>query len=90
MFTKYYSSFECVPILDNMFNYDLGPNSDLPCDDTLDEIILCDTFLYYLAYDDIHAYVESASYVDRSLNGVNGCFLDPNLWILFPFDPSNT
>lgn len=48
-----------------MFDCDLETNSDLSCEDTLNE-----AFLYYLsAYDDIHACFESASYVDRSLMG---------------------
>lgn len=42
----------CVPILDNMFDV-LESSSDLSCEDTLDEVILRDTFVYYLfAYDD--------------------------------------
>lgn len=47
-----------VPIIDNMLDCVLECNNNLTNEDTLDEIILQDTFLYYLfAYDDAHACV---------------------------------
>lgn len=89
MFVNFYF-FLSVPILDSILNI-LESSSDLRCEETLDEVILYDTFLYYLfAYDDTHIYGESTLYVGRSLFGENGCCFYQDAWIIFPYDSFDT
>lgn len=38
----------CVPIFENILDNVLEPNSKYELEDTLGEVILCDTFLYSL------------------------------------------
>lgn len=51
----------------------------------MDEVILRDTYLYYLFVYDALICVECLLYDMRS-NGVDDCCLDHNMWISFPFD----
>uniref|UniRef100_M1DXL2 Uncharacterized protein n=1 Tax=Solanum tuberosum TaxID=4113 RepID=M1DXL2_SOLTU len=59
-------------------------------ENTLEEVDLRDTFLYYLfTYDEAHAVEWSMLFEGKSNNLVNGCALDPSTWLAFPFDPSS-
>lgn len=80
-----------VPILDIVLDRILESNSDLTYEDTLNEVILCDTFFYYLyAYNDASTCVEGISFVGRESNEVLGCFLGQDEWLCFPFDLGDT
>lgn len=82
------SSSWCVLILDGMTN-DLENNSSPTFENTFD-VVLQDTFLYYLfAYDDLHACVESISYVNSGSNRASESHFDSMLCSSFPFDPGD-
>lgn len=61
-------SFWCYPILDQSLNT-CGSKVDSICGNTLHEVYLCRTFLYYLfAYDDAHAFEWRMLLEDKSVN----------------------
>ncbi|KAH0746331.1 hypothetical protein KY285_007988 [Solanum tuberosum] len=79
----------CVSILNGMTN-DPEPISSHTYENTLDEVDLRDTFLYYLfTYDDAHTFEWSMLLEDKSANWTTRGALDPSSWIAFPFDPSS-
>ncbi|KAK6781994.1 hypothetical protein RDI58_019790 [Solanum bulbocastanum] len=64
------SSSWCVPFPNGMAT-DFEPISSHTYENTLDEVLLQDTFSYYLfAYDDTHACLCSIFYVNSSINRV--------------------
>uniref|UniRef100_M1DPB2 Uncharacterized protein n=1 Tax=Solanum tuberosum TaxID=4113 RepID=M1DPB2_SOLTU len=83
------SSYGCVSLFDSMTN-DFEPIGSHTHENTLEEINLRDTFLYYLStYDDAHAVEWNMLMEGKSANLINGCALDPSTWLAFPFDPSS-
>ncbi|KAH0744704.1 hypothetical protein KY290_032697 [Solanum tuberosum] len=83
------TSFLCVPIL-HMSCDSLVYKVEAKLGNTLIEVHLCDTFLYYLfAYDDTHAFEWSMFLEDKSANRAKKSVLDPCSWISFPFDLGN-
>ncbi|KAH0657527.1 hypothetical protein KY289_026275 [Solanum tuberosum] len=82
------SSFWCVPIV-NGLAHEFESISSHTHENTIEEVDLRDTFLYYLfTYDEAHAVEWSMLFEGKSANLVNGCALDPSTWLAFPFDPS--
>ncbi|KAH0709420.1 hypothetical protein KY284_010847 [Solanum tuberosum] len=76
-------SFLCDLILYQGLNA-CGSKCDSICGHILDEVHLCNTFLYYLfAYDDVHTFEWSMILDDKSVNRVKKCVLDPCSWISF-------
>uniref|UniRef100_M1DZ30 Histidine-rich glycoprotein n=1 Tax=Solanum tuberosum TaxID=4113 RepID=M1DZ30_SOLTU len=81
------SSSWLVPTLDGMIN-DFDPNSSHTYKNTLDEVVLCATFLYCLfSYDDAHTFQCIISFEYKSANRAKRGVLDPSSWISLPFDP---
>uniref|UniRef100_M1DBP2 Uncharacterized protein n=1 Tax=Solanum tuberosum TaxID=4113 RepID=M1DBP2_SOLTU len=79
----------CVPIL-HMSCDSLVYKVEAKHGNTLIEVHLCDTFLYYLfAYDDAHVFEWTMFLEDKSVNRAKKGVLDPCSWISFPFDPGN-
>ncbi|KAH0698644.1 hypothetical protein KY284_012859 [Solanum tuberosum] len=83
------SSSWCVSLLDSMTNA-FEPIGSHTHENTLEEVDLRDTFLYYLfTYSEAHVVEWSMSFEGKNVNLVNGCVLDPSTWLAFPFDPSS-
>uniref|UniRef100_M1D998 Uncharacterized protein n=1 Tax=Solanum tuberosum TaxID=4113 RepID=M1D998_SOLTU len=83
------SSSWCVSLLNGMTNT-FEPTRSHTHVDTLEEVDLRDTFLYYLfTYNEAHDIEWSVLFEGKSVNMVNGCALDPSTWLAFPFDPSS-
>ncbi|KAH0716752.1 hypothetical protein KY290_013019 [Solanum tuberosum] len=81
------SSSWCVSLLDSMTNA-FEPIGSHTHENTLEEVDLRDTFLYYLfTYDEAHDVEWIILFEGKSANLVNGCALDPSTWLAFPFDP---
>uniref|UniRef100_M1DE91 Uncharacterized protein n=1 Tax=Solanum tuberosum TaxID=4113 RepID=M1DE91_SOLTU len=79
----------CVSLLNGMTNT-FEPISSHTHENTLEEVELRDTLLYYLfTYDDVHAVESSMLLEGKSVNLINGCALDPSTWLASPFDPSS-
>uniref|UniRef100_M1DWA7 Uncharacterized protein n=1 Tax=Solanum tuberosum TaxID=4113 RepID=M1DWA7_SOLTU len=82
------SSSWCVSLLNGMTN-PFEPIRSHTHVNTLEEVALRDTFLYYLfTYDDDHVVEWNMLLEGKSANMINGCALDPSTWLAFPFDPS--
>ncbi|KAH0698485.1 hypothetical protein KY284_012700 [Solanum tuberosum] len=76
-------------ILDSMTNA-FEPIGNHTHENTLEEVDLQDTFLYYLfTYDDAHAVEWSMMLENESANQTKGEVLGPSPWISFPFDPGS-
>ncbi|XP_059292552.1 uncharacterized protein LOC132046020 [Lycium ferocissimum] len=75
--------------LDNLV---LEPYGEVTLGSDIDEeVILRDTFLYYLfAYDDILEHIGSASYVGEGFYDLADCVLHHTRWMFVPFDPGDT
>uniref|UniRef100_M1DQB2 Uncharacterized protein n=1 Tax=Solanum tuberosum TaxID=4113 RepID=M1DQB2_SOLTU len=69
---------------------DFEPIRSHTYENTLEEVDLRDTFLYYLfTYDDAHA-VEWSMLLEGQIDHlINGGALDPSSWMTFPFDPNS-
>ncbi|KAH0689497.1 hypothetical protein KY289_016855 [Solanum tuberosum] len=76
----------CISILNGMTSY-FEPISSHTHENTLDEVDLRDTILYYLfTYDDAHAFEWSMLLEDKSVNRAKGGVLNPSSWNSFPLD----
>ncbi|KAH0717140.1 hypothetical protein KY285_013171 [Solanum tuberosum] len=81
------SSSGCVPIVNGM-THECESTSSHTHENTLEEVNLRDTFLYYLfTYDDAHAVEWSMLLGGRSAHLINGGALKPVLLTFYPFDP---
>uniref|UniRef100_M1DQM9 Uncharacterized protein n=1 Tax=Solanum tuberosum TaxID=4113 RepID=M1DQM9_SOLTU len=80
------SSSWCVSLFNGM-TITFEPTRSHTYVDTLEEVDLRDTFLYYLfTYDEAHAVEWSMKLENESANREKGEVLDPSPWISFPFD----
>uniref|UniRef100_M1DXB0 Uncharacterized protein n=1 Tax=Solanum tuberosum TaxID=4113 RepID=M1DXB0_SOLTU len=78
-----------VSLLDSMTNA-FEPIGSHTHENTLEEVDLRDTFLYYLfTYDDAHAVEWSMMLENDSANRAKQEVLGPSSWISFPFDPGS-
>ncbi|WMV50754.1 hypothetical protein MTR67_044139 [Solanum verrucosum] len=83
------SSSWCVPIV-NIMTHEFETIRIHTHENTLEEVDLQDTFLYYLfTYDDAHVIWWSMLLEGKSAHRINGGALDPSSWMTFPFDPSS-
>ncbi|KAH0725503.1 hypothetical protein KY284_001368 [Solanum tuberosum] len=81
------SSSWCISLLNSMIST-FEPTRSHTHVDTLEEVDLRDTFLYYLfTYDEAHAIEWSMLFEGKSANLVIGCAFDPSTWLAFPFVP---
>ncbi|KAH0638013.1 hypothetical protein KY289_037928 [Solanum tuberosum] len=83
------SSSWCVSILDSMTNA-FEPIGSHTHENTLEEVDLRDTFLYYLfTYDEAYVVEWSMMLENESASWAKGEVLGPSPWISFPFDPGS-
>lgn len=81
------SSSWCVPIVNSM-THEFEFISRHTHENTLEEVDLRYTFLYYLfTYDDAHVVEWSMLLGGTSVHLINGGELDPVLWTFYHFDP---
>ncbi|KAH0706072.1 hypothetical protein KY289_011148 [Solanum tuberosum] len=83
------SSSWCVSLLDTMTNA-FEPIGSHTHENTLEEVDLRDTFLYYMfTYDDAHVVEWSMLLGVTSGHLINGGALNRSSWKTFPFDPGS-